>query len=157
MDDQTRIELEAAAFRTLRHHLMEKRTDVQNIDMMNMTGFCRNCLSRWYQEAYVRYFVARWSYSTALHSLELANENNFDAKAQATAFDIAEHVLRTETAAIAAAARRWAPISTKSAGRSIATACTAWCGGSAKRWMSTRSTCRWTFPGRSCKTSPANG
>ena len=51
MLDQTRIELEAAAFRTLRQHLMEKRTDVQNIDMMNLTGFCRNCLSRWYQEA----------------------------------------------------------------------------------------------------------
>jgi len=51
MDDQTRTELEAAAFRTLRHHLMEKRTDVQNIDMMNLAGFCRNCLSRWYQEA----------------------------------------------------------------------------------------------------------
>ncbi len=51
MDDQTRIELEAAAFRALREHLMEKRTDVQNIDMMNLTGFCRNCLSRWYQEA----------------------------------------------------------------------------------------------------------
>lgn len=50
MDDQTRIELEAAAFRTLRDHL-QKRTDVQNIDMMNLTGFCRNCLSRWYQEA----------------------------------------------------------------------------------------------------------
>ncbi|MGH1464506.1 MAG: DUF1244 domain-containing protein [Cognatishimia sp.] len=51
MDDQTRIELEAAAFRTLQKHLMEKRTDVQNIDMMNLAGFCRNCLSRWYQEA----------------------------------------------------------------------------------------------------------
>jgi hypothetical protein len=51
MDDQTRIEVEAAAFRALREHLMEKRTDVQNIDMMNLTGFCRNCLSRWYQEA----------------------------------------------------------------------------------------------------------
>jgi len=51
MDDQTRIELEAAAFRRLRRHLMEERTDVQNIDMMNLTGFCRNCLSRWYQEA----------------------------------------------------------------------------------------------------------
>ncbi|MFD1160402.1 DUF1244 domain-containing protein [Roseovarius aestuarii] len=51
MDDQTRIELEAAAFRMLREHLMEKRTDVQNIDMMNLAGFCRNCLSRWYQEA----------------------------------------------------------------------------------------------------------
>ncbi|WP_010137411.1 DUF1244 domain-containing protein [Oceanicola sp. S124] len=51
MDDQTRIELEAAAFRALRDHLMEKRTDVQNIDMMNLAGFCRNCLSRWYMEA----------------------------------------------------------------------------------------------------------
>lgn len=51
MDDQTRIEIEAAAFRALREHLMEKRTDVQNIDMMNLAGFCRNCLSRWYQEA----------------------------------------------------------------------------------------------------------
>ena len=50
MDDQTRIELEAAAFRRLRDHL-QKRTDVQNIDMMNLSGFCRNCLSRWYQEA----------------------------------------------------------------------------------------------------------
>lgn len=50
-DDQTRIELEAAAFRSLIHHLMEKRPDVQNIDLMNLGGFCRNCLSRWYQEA----------------------------------------------------------------------------------------------------------
>ena len=50
-DDQTRIELEAAAFRTLIHHLMEKRPEVQNIDLMNLGGFCRNCLSRWYQEA----------------------------------------------------------------------------------------------------------
>ncbi|MEM8754176.1 MAG: DUF1244 domain-containing protein [Pseudomonadota bacterium] len=50
MDDQTKLELEAAAFRRLRDHLRE-RTDVQNIDMMNLTGFCRNCLSRWYQEA----------------------------------------------------------------------------------------------------------
>ncbi|MFU1477582.1 DUF1244 domain-containing protein [Roseovarius sp. C7] len=51
MDEQTKIELEAAAFRRLRQHLMEERTDVQNIDMMNLAGFCRNCLSRWYQEA----------------------------------------------------------------------------------------------------------
>ncbi len=50
MDAQTQLELEAAAFRRLRDHLQE-RTDVQNIDMMNLTGFCRNCLSRWYQEA----------------------------------------------------------------------------------------------------------
>ena len=51
MDDQTRIELEAAAFRALRKHLMEDRPDVQNIDLMTMAGFCRNCLSRWYMEA----------------------------------------------------------------------------------------------------------
>ncbi|WP_119166216.1 DUF1244 domain-containing protein [Algihabitans albus] len=50
MDEQTRTELEAAAFRALRDHLRE-RTDVQNIDLMNLSGFCRNCLSRWYQEA----------------------------------------------------------------------------------------------------------
>ncbi len=50
MDDKTRTELEAAAFRRLLQHLSD-RTDVQNIDMMNLTGFCRNCLSRWYQEA----------------------------------------------------------------------------------------------------------
>lgn len=51
MDDQTRIEIEAAAFRRLRQHLMEDRQDVQNIDMMNLAGFCRNCLSNWYQDA----------------------------------------------------------------------------------------------------------
>lgn len=51
MDDQTRIELEAAAFRRLQSHLMETRSDVQNIDLMNLASFCRNCLSRWYQEA----------------------------------------------------------------------------------------------------------
>jgi len=51
MDEQTRTELEAAAFRALRKHLIEERPDVQNIDLMNLAGFCRNCLSRWYQEA----------------------------------------------------------------------------------------------------------
>lgn len=51
MDKQTEIELQAAAFRRLQKHLMEDRTDVQNIDLMNLAGFCRNCLSRWYQEA----------------------------------------------------------------------------------------------------------
>lgn len=50
MDDKTKIELEAAAFRRLRDHLRE-RTDVQNIDLMNLASFCRNCLSNWYQEA----------------------------------------------------------------------------------------------------------
>ncbi|MEO1381133.1 MAG: DUF1244 domain-containing protein [Pseudomonadota bacterium] len=50
IDAATQTELEAAAFRRLMDHLRE-HTDVQNIDMMNLTGFCRNCLSRWYQEA----------------------------------------------------------------------------------------------------------
>ena len=50
MDDQTRTELEAAAFRHLVGHLRE-RTDVQNIDLMNLAGFCRNCLSKWYVAA----------------------------------------------------------------------------------------------------------
>ena len=50
MDEATRTELEAAAFRTLVQHLRE-RADVQNIDLMELAGFCRNCLSRWYREA----------------------------------------------------------------------------------------------------------
>ncbi|MCP5367013.1 MAG: DUF1244 domain-containing protein [Hyphomicrobiales bacterium] len=50
MDDKTRTELEAAAFRGLVEHL-QKRTDVQNIDLMNLAGFCRNCLSKWYRAA----------------------------------------------------------------------------------------------------------
>ncbi len=50
MDDMTKTELEAAAFRHLVSHLQE-RTDVQNIDLMELAGFCRNCLSRWYLEA----------------------------------------------------------------------------------------------------------
>ena len=50
LDDKTRTELEAATFRALVAHLRE-RTDVQNIDLMNLAGFCRNCLSRWYREA----------------------------------------------------------------------------------------------------------
>jgi hypothetical protein len=50
MDEATRIELEAAAFRALVAHLRE-RTDVQNLDLMELAGFCRNCLSRWYREA----------------------------------------------------------------------------------------------------------
>ena len=50
MDQQTQIELEAAAFRRLLAHLQE-RTDVQNIDLMELAGFCRNCLSKWYLAA----------------------------------------------------------------------------------------------------------
>lgn len=48
MDEQTRIEAEAAAFRGLIKHL-QNRTDVQNIDLMNLAGFCRNCLAKWYR------------------------------------------------------------------------------------------------------------
>ena len=50
IDDTKRIELEAAVFRRLVSHL-RNRTDVQNIDMMNLAGFCRNCLSNWYVDA----------------------------------------------------------------------------------------------------------
>jgi hypothetical protein len=50
MDDKTRTEIEAAAFRRLVGHL-RNRTDVQNLDLMTLAGFCRNCLSNWYMEA----------------------------------------------------------------------------------------------------------
>lgn len=50
MDDRTRTEIEAAAFRRLVEHFRE-RTDVQNLDVMNLAGFCRNCLANWYQAA----------------------------------------------------------------------------------------------------------
>jgi uncharacterized protein len=50
LDDKTRTELEAAAFRRLLEHL-RSRTDVQNIDLMNLAGFCRNCLSNWMKDA----------------------------------------------------------------------------------------------------------
>lgn len=50
MDEKTRTELEAAAYRRLLDHL-RKRADVQNIDMMNLAGFCRNCLSNWFEDA----------------------------------------------------------------------------------------------------------
>jgi len=50
LDEKTTTELEAAAFRRLVNHLRE-RTDVQNIDLMNLGGFCRNCLANWYKDA----------------------------------------------------------------------------------------------------------
>ncbi|SDY79323.1 hypothetical protein SAMN05444004_103152 [Jannaschia faecimaris] len=62
MDNATRTELEAAAFRRLRKHLLEDRPDAQNIDLMNLAGFCRNCLSRWYGEA------------AAEHGIEMSKE-----------------------------------------------------------------------------------
>ena len=49
MDDATKKELQSAAFERLIHHLRERK-DVQNIDLMNLAGFCRNCLSKWYRE-----------------------------------------------------------------------------------------------------------
>lgn len=67
MDAQTQLELEAAAFRRLRQHLMEDRRDVQNIDLMNLAGFCRNCLSRWYQEA------------AAEHGIEMSKDEGREA------------------------------------------------------------------------------
>ncbi len=50
MDEQTQIELESAAFRKLVKHLRQN-TDLQNIDLMNLAGFCRNCLAKWYRAA----------------------------------------------------------------------------------------------------------
>ena len=50
MDEKTRTEVEAAAFRGLVAHL-QRRTDVQNIDLMNLAGFCRNCLAKWYMKS----------------------------------------------------------------------------------------------------------
>jgi len=52
ISEQTRIEIEAAAFRRLVQHFRE-RTDVQNLDVMNLAGFCRNCLAKWYRAAAV--------------------------------------------------------------------------------------------------------
>ncbi|MBD8556220.1 DUF1244 domain-containing protein [Rhizobium sp. CFBP 8762] len=57
LNEMQKTELEAAAFRRLVAHLRE-RSDVQNIDLMNLAGFCRNCLSRWYQEAAVETGIA---------------------------------------------------------------------------------------------------
>jgi hypothetical protein len=61
MDDRQRTEIEAAAFRRLLEHLRE-RSDVQNIEIMNLAGFCRNCLSKWYRAA------------AAEHGIELSDE-----------------------------------------------------------------------------------
>jgi hypothetical protein len=54
MDEKTRLKVEAAAFRDLVQHL-QKRTDAQNIDIMNTAGFCRNCLAKWYRAAAERF------------------------------------------------------------------------------------------------------
>ena len=95
MDDQTRTELEAAAFRTLRAHLMEKRPDVQNIDMMNLAGFCRNCLARWIQEAATARGIAMTKeeartlyYGMPYEDWKAQNQTEADAAKQA-AFEVA--------------------------------------------------------------------
>tara|TARA_B100000029_G_scaffold456396_1_gene484387 strand:- start:1358 stop:1603 length:246 start_codon:yes stop_codon:yes gene_type:complete len=49
MDDSTKIELQSSVFERLIHHLRDRK-DVQNLDLMNLAGFCRNCLSKWYRE-----------------------------------------------------------------------------------------------------------
>ena len=95
MDAQTQIEIEAAAFRRLRQHLLEERTDVQNIDMMNLTGFCRNCLSRWYQEAAAERGIemskdaAREAYYGMPFSEWKAKYQTEASDAQKAAFDVA--------------------------------------------------------------------
>jgi hypothetical protein len=93
MDDQTRIEIEAAAFRRLRQHLMDDRPDVQNIDLMNLAGFCRNCLARWYQEAAADHGIAMSKdearevyYGMAYEEWRAAHQTDADA-AKKAAFD----------------------------------------------------------------------
>ncbi|VDC23290.1 DUF1244 domain-containing protein [Pseudogemmobacter humi] len=84
MDDQTRTEIEAATFRALMRHLLDARPDVQNIDLMNLAGFCRNCLSRWYQEA------------AAGHGIPLSKE---EARAIVYGMPYADWVARNQTEA----------------------------------------------------------
>lgn len=67
MDTATRTEIEAAAFRGLIAHL-QQRTDVQNIDLMNLAGFCRNCLSKWYLAAAQQQGIAL-NYDQALEAV----------------------------------------------------------------------------------------
>ena len=57
-DTATTTDIEAAVFRRLRHHLLQREPDVQNIDLMILAGFCRNCLADWYQEAAAEHGVA---------------------------------------------------------------------------------------------------
>ena len=84
MDNATRTEIEAAAFRRLLTHLMHDRPEVQNIDLMNLAGFCRNCLSRWVQEA------------AAERGVEMAKD---EARAQVYGMPYADWVARHQTEA----------------------------------------------------------
>ena len=84
MDDLTRTEIEAAAFRRLLTHLMHDRPEVQNIDLMTLAGFCRNCLSRWVQEA------------AAEHGVEMTKD---EARAQVYGMPYADWVAQHQTEA----------------------------------------------------------
>lgn len=93
MDERTRIEVEAAAFRRLRAHLLEERPEVQNIDLMNLAGFCRNCLSRWVQEAAAERGVEmskdearEWYYGEPFEAWKARHQTEADA-ASKTAFE----------------------------------------------------------------------
>ena len=96
MDDRTRIELEAAAFRALRDHLAA-HPEVQNIDLMNLAGFCRNCLSRWYREAAEAQGIPmdKEEARTAFYGMpyeQWKTEHQQEANAaQKAAFDAAKH------------------------------------------------------------------
>ena len=85
IDAKTQTELEAAAFRRLLEHLRQ-RSDVQNIDMMNLTGFCRNCLSNWFEEAALAAGV-EVSRDAARHMVYGMPQDEWKAKYQREAFD----------------------------------------------------------------------
>ena len=86
MDEKTRIELEAAAFRGLVEHL-QRRTDVQNIDLMNLAGFCRNCLSKWYMGAAKEHAIDM-SYDEARELIYGMPYSEWKAKYQREANDV---------------------------------------------------------------------
>ena len=83
MDEKLRYEIEAAAFRGLVEHL-QRRTDVQNIDLMNLAGFCRNCLSKWYHAAAEERGVSM-SYAEACEAIYGMSYQEWKKKYQAEA------------------------------------------------------------------------
>ena len=85
MNEETQIKLEAAAFRGLVEYL-QRRTDVQNIDLMNLAGFCRNCLSKWYLKAAVDEGV-EMDYETACEAVYGMPYSEWKSKYQASASD----------------------------------------------------------------------
>ncbi|MFM2390557.1 MAG: hypothetical protein RLZZ437_2112 [Pseudomonadota bacterium] len=95
LDPATQQALEAAAFRRLRQHLMADRPDVQNIDLMNLAGFCRNCLGRWMHEAAVEAGVdlpredARTMFYGMPYDEWKAANQTIASDAQKAAFDVA--------------------------------------------------------------------